>query len=197
MSTKRNVLYGIAGISFCCFIGGIIAAILEGNSPYGMARKIHTVEAYEQFIAENPADSRVAEAKRVIGRLKFAFQPKFFLIFEQKDMSGEINLLNYSITNDSEQAATLVYVNAEEYDGSPGCRITVRLVDKKTKRERTILATSTDPEWQRVAVGSGQVTSIGGGSHTIDGHGQPEAIGQGLLLQEVLEYAQKLESGKP
>lgn len=73
-----------------------------------------------------------------------------------------------------------------------------RLIDKKTKRERTILATSTVPDSITVSVGSGAVVGSDGGSHIIDGHVHQGAHnGHGLLLDDILDYAQRLESEDP
>ncbi len=71
-----------------------------------------------------------------------------------------------------DEASSLAYVNAPDFDSD--CRVTVRLVDKKTKRERTVVATSTEPEWVRVAVGSGRIASSSSGSHPRDTKTPPD-----------------------
>jgi hypothetical protein len=182
------------GIGLASFVLIWALAVIERNSPFGLASKANTIEAFDKFLKENPNDRRVPEARKRILNLKFGFQREFFLIYEGRDLSRGINLFNVSITNRKDDAATLAYVNAHE-TGDSNCRVTVRLVDKKTNRERTIVATSTGPEWVRVAVGSERITSSGGGSHTIDGHHHEGAEnGDAILLEKILSYAETLES---
>jgi hypothetical protein len=193
--TKRIRPYVIGFLVF--IVLGLIGQYME-KQPWGQAKKADTLAAYEKFVKENPDDSHIAEAKQRIRQITFSFRPKFFLIYEANDLSREIGLFDFSITSKEEESETLAYVNAPDFDTSGGCRVIVRLVDKTSKRERTIVATSTAPEWQRVTVVTERVTASGGGSHTIDGHYHKEALnGQGLLLAKVLDYAQTLESDKP
>jgi hypothetical protein len=193
--TKRVRPYVIGFLVF--IVLGLIGQHME-KQPWGQAKKADTLAAYEKFVKENPNDSHIAEAEQRIRQITSSFRPKFFLIYEANDLSREISIFNFSITNKEEEAETLAYVNAPDFNDSGGCRVTVRLVDKKSKRERTIVASSTAPEWQRVTVVTERVTASGGGSHSIDGHYHKESLnGQGLLLAKVLDYAQTLESDKP
>ena len=184
----------------CYLLAGVVitALIINHEKAWIAAKQKDTAEAYGAFIKANPDNSHVKEAQQRIGQFKYAFRPKFFLIYEGKDLSREVGFFNFSITDKQDDAETLAFINAPEPGTSGGCSVTVRLVEKKTKRERTIRATSTGPEWVRVAVGSGRVTSSGGGSHTIDGiYHEGSRNGQGLLMQDILDYAQTVASEKP
>ena len=163
------------------------------------ATKADTAEAYERYLAKYPDDHRVPDARKRILHLKYAFGPKYFIIYEGKDFSGEIGLFDFSITTSRESARTLVYAKAlEEELKSGGTRMIVvaRLVDAKDpRRERTVTASASPPTSRTVSAVTGRVKGIRGGGWNIDGKYQgTDGYGNGLLLQGILEYAPTIDT---
>src|ERR1051325_9230930 len=145
---RNTYAAGGCGLMVALLAGAILWTLLVGPlfpGEYYKVRQVDTVEAYEAFLAKYPDHESAKERLRM---LRSGFLPKFFIVFEDKDFSGELSLLSSKRTSSKDQARTIVYVKtSEENVGSverntarTNLIVTARFVDRKNpSRERTIV----------------------------------------------------------